>query len=400
MKDILLKPGSAGVLAIITFLLALTSFGAGCGAESFSRETQDKLDSTLNDTMQTTKAPGALTGIWTPSGTWVVARGEANQESGLPMNTSDVFRIGSITKTFTATVVLQLVDEGDVNLDDQLAKYVPDFPNADRISIRQLLTHTSGIPEWAENDQIRQEVFDNPDQGWTVEKMTEIVGQMPLLFEPGTDYSYSNVGYFLLGSVIENASGKTVEENIDEKIAQPLGLKNTFLPDGPTFEGDEVHGYEELNGNVVDTTGTKTAEVVNYDLAYTAGGMVSTIDDLHVWSKALATGELLSNEMHQEQMPKDLKASPGSPVKSGYGMGVGQSDVWIGHSGAVSGFIANMGYYPEKDASIVTFFNKFTALEPEANAADLENFTAYFVELSKILFPETYEGVSLPESQE
>ncbi len=385
------------VILLFIILAALTIPGISCGAPSFSKETQEEFEAAMDGAMTKTKTPGGLTGIWTPDGDWVVAKGEANVETGLPMKTADIFMIGSITKTFTATLVLQLVDDGKVNLEDKLEKYVPDFPNSDRITIRQLLTHTSGIPEWAADDEIREEVVNEPGKGWTVEKMIEIVGQQPLLFEPGTDYSYANVGYFLLGAVIEKASGKSVEENIKERIAEPLGLENTFLPDGPTFKGDTVHGYDELDGKVVDATGTKLAEVVNYDLAFTAGGMVSTLDDLKIWAKALGTGELLSEELHEEQMPKDLKAPSGSPVKSGYGMGVGQNDVWLGHTGAVVGFIANMGYYPEKDATIVTFFNKHSLSDIEANEADELATFEYFIELSKTLYPETYEGVSLDQ---
>ncbi len=382
-------------ILLVILLAVLVVPGISCGAPSLSKETQEKLEAAMNSTMTKTKTPGGLTGIWTPDGDWVVAKGEANVETGLPMKTTDIFHIGSITKTFTATLVLQLVDDGKVNLEDKLEKYVPDFPNSDRVTIRQLLTHTSGIPEWAADDELREEVVNEPGKDWTVEKMIEIVGQQPLLFEPGTDHSYSNIGYFLLGAVIEKASGKSVEENIKERIAEPLNLKNTFLPDGPTFKGETVHGYEELDGKIVDTTGTKLAEIINYDLAYTAGGMVSTLDDLKIWAKALGTGELLSEELHKEQMPKDLKAPPGSTVKSGYGMGVGQGDVWLGHAGAIVGFIANMQYYPEKDATIVTFFNKFSLSDIEINEADEKATGDYFVELSKILYPETFKGVSV-----
>ena len=382
-------------LLLVGLLTAFAAVGLSCGAPSFGEDTQNKLEAALDSTMANSKAPGAITGVWTPEGTWVVTRGEANVEAGIPMKTTDLMRIGSITKTFTATLILQLVDEGKLNLDDKLEKYVPEFPNSDRITIRQMLTHTSGIPEWAEDDELREEVFSHPGDGWTVEKMIQIVGEQPLLFEPGTDYSYSNVGYFLLGAIIEKVTGNTVESEVEERIAGPLGLGNTFLPGEPEFEGDTVHGYEEVDGKVVDTTGTDATEVVNYDLAYTAGGMVSSLEDLKVWARALATGELLSEKMHQEQMPANLKEAPGSPVKSGYGMGVSQQDVWIGHSGAIAGFMVNMGYYPEKDATIVTFFNKFTAIgDIETNTADIKAYGEYFVELSKIIYPETYKGVS------
>lgn len=384
-------------LMLVIFFSVFILMGGSCGAPSFGKETQGKLETALEDTMSESKAPGNITGIWTPDGTWVVAKGKADVETDLPMKTTDLMRIGSVTKTFTATLVLLLADDGKLSLDNKLAEYVPDFPNADRITIRQLLNHSSGIPGWDEIEGFFVEVVRNPEKGWTVEKMVQASAEQPLLFEPGTGYSYSNTGYFLLGAIIEKVSGNTVATELGERIAQPLGMDNTFLPDGPTFEGDTVHGYEVKDGRLVDTTGTEAAKIINYDLAYTAGGIVSTLEDMKVWAKALATGELLSDEMHQEQMPKNVKDSPEAPFESGYGFGVGQAYTWIGHTGGVAGFETNVYYYPEKDATIVTYFNKLSVASPEAILPDLEAYTNYFVELSKIIYPETFEGVSAGE---
>jgi D-alanyl-D-alanine carboxypeptidase len=351
------------------------------------------LEAAVDEALSESGAPGAIAGVWTPEGDWVVAKGEANIETGEPMNTSDRFRIGSITKTFVATVVLTLVDDGLMSLDDKLSEYYPDFPKADEITVRMLLNHTSGIFSWDEDETVFEEIYEDPGAGWTIEGMIELALEHPFYFEPGAGQHYSNINYFLLGMIIEEVSGQTLQKAIEERIAEPLGLENTFLPDSPDYEGESVHGYDEVDGELVDVNGSEIEEVISFDLAWAAGGMVTTLDDLKVWAKALATGELLSEEMHKEQMTFVDTTPESSPIKTGYGLGVSESDVWVGHSGAVVGHMCNMGYYPEMDATIITYFNKLSTSTLEANEADLQAYVKCFIDMSQTLYPDTYEGI-------
>ena len=380
-------------LIFLLFLPLICVTSCGTSAPTLSRETQDELEAALDEAQSESGVPGVIAGVWTPEGDWIVARGVADVETGEPMKATDIFRIGSITKTFVATVVLTMVDDGLLSLDDRLSEYFPDFPQADEITVRMLLNHTSGISSWDEEEDVFMEIYEDPGAGWTIEGMIQLAAEHPFYFEPGTGQHYSNVNYFLLGMIIEEVSGQTLQKAIEERVTKPLGLRNTFLPDSPDYEGETIHGYDEVDGELVDVTGSGVEEVISYDLAWSAGGMVTTLDDLKVWVKALATGELLSEEMHREQMTIVDITPEGSPIKAGYGLGVSFSDVWVGHSGAVVGHMCNMGYYPEKDATIITYFNKLSTSSLEANEADLEAYTMCFIDMSRILYPETYEGI-------
>lgn len=160
-----LRTIAAGVIVIALLLTA-----ASCGSPSFSNAVKTKMDGILDSTMAANKIPGSVAGLWVPSqGTWFVAKGEADAKAGTPMKTSDKFRIASITKTFTATMALILADEGKLALDDKVAKYVPDAPNAGNITIRQLLNHTSGMRD-EDPTGVWQQYFSHTDQmlrAWT-----------------------------------------------------------------------------------------------------------------------------------------------------------------------------------------------------------------------------------------
>jgi D-alanyl-D-alanine carboxypeptidase len=394
------KPGRISVLTVsflsVLLLLACAVLaGASCKqkdsgrqAPALSQETVNKLESATDSAMKETGAPGCIAGVWTPQGSWTTAKGMADTAGGVPMKAGDLMRIGSVTKSFTATTVLILCDEGKLGLEDRLSKFMPSFPRADQVTMRQLLSHTSGIPSWDEDESIRLEVQAGTG-GWTVERLVEWAAGRPFSFEPGTAYQYNNLNYNLLGMIIEQVTGKPAGQVIEEKIADPLGLEHTFMPAAAQAPGETVHGYDGAAGAVQDVTGRPSTGILNYELAGTAGGMISTLEDLHVWARALATGQLLSEKMRLEQQPKPDPAA-GAPFTAGYGLGLSLMDVWLGHAGAVSGYSTYMFYYPEQDAVIVTFFNKLSAFDEKANAAEQWAYGKNFVKMSKALYPDTF----------
>ncbi|PLX12378.1 MAG: hypothetical protein C0598_06130 [Marinilabiliales bacterium] len=197
------------------------------------------------------------------------------------------------------------------------------------------------------------------------------------------------MGYFLLGKIIEENTGSTVIELINDKICIPLKLENTFMSSSAEFPGETIHGYDESSGSIDDITGTQAANAINFELSWTAGGIISTIDDMAVWARALSNGSLISENMHEQQMPVLNPPSETNPYYSGYGMGIKQSDKWIGHNGAISGYVCYMFYYPEKDVSIVTFFNKFSAFNEEINLKDITAVGHNFMGIAKYVCPET-----------
>jgi len=344
----------------------------------------------MNSTQEEIQAPGWILGVKRPANPYEISGGYANLADGVEMTITDLIRIGSITKTYTATLVLVLCDEEILRLNEKLSDYYPDFPRGDEVTIRQLLMHTSGIVSWDENEDIRMQIY-NGTGDWTIDKLIDWAAQQEFHFEPGTGYHYSNIGYFLLGKIIEQSTSMTVAEALQEKICLPLELNNTFMAESPHPGNETVHGYDESSGTVLDITGTPQADAINYELAWTAGGMFSTMDDLSTWIRAMVNGSLLSDSLHSQQMPVLSPPSDTLPFWSGYGMGISQTDVWLGHTGAVCGYVCNVSYYPAEDASIVYFFNKFSAFDLDANIADLGAVSENFLDLATHLYPETLQ---------
>jgi len=335
-----------------------------------------KLEAVIDKAIVDSEAPGAIVGVYMGDFAWTKAVGLANVKDNIPMKTSYLWRIGSVTKTFVATAVLRLCDKKLLSLDDRLAKYRPDFPKADRITVRQLLQHSSGIFSWDEDDAVREAILKHPDQDWSMEKLIQLAAKKPFYFEPGSGFHYSNVGYFLLVPVIEKAAGKSVSEVIKEEIVKPLGLKNTYMPAKPHYKEEIIHGYMTENGVLKDVTDLKFADVINFTVAHTAGGLVSTLEDLKVWSKALASGRLLSQKMHEEQM----RVMP----SSNYGLGVVIYKDWLGHSGGVAGSMCNVYINPKADATIIQYFNKLDAVNLEQNENDLKALSKALLEMMNV----------------
>ena len=382
-------PPTEGKGIVYVLLLALIFlFACKKSDDPASLSDSETIASIMETTRQQMKAPGWMVDIRRPGTTISLAGGMAIEESGIPMDTEDMVRIGSITKTFTATLVLILCDEGILKLNDRLSDYYPEFPQANEITIKQLLNHTSGIVTWDENDDIRNEIY-NGTGNWTIDKLIEWGAQQDLMSDPGKAFHYSNIGYFLLGKICESATGEDVEDLMVNKIFYPAGLFRTFMPLEAHPALETIHDYDESSGTVIDMTGTPQADAINFELAWTAGGIMSTLEDLRSWSRILCKGSLLSDSLHQLQMPVLNPPTSQLPYWSGYGMGISQTDAWMGHTGAICGFICNMQYNPDDDVSIVTFFNKFSAFDITANAADMSAAGQNFVTLARFVCPET-----------
>lgn len=385
------KPAFAKMLIAVLIMAAFLIYLQSCKKEGDPLEpiaAEEAIKASMRYTMGQMQAPGCLVSIKTPESIYEYAGGKADLSSDTDMSTTNLIRIGSITKTFTATLTLILCDEGILRLNDKLYEYYPEFPGADKIEIRHLLQHTSGIVTWDENEEIRMQIY-NGTGDWNIDKLIDWASEQSLHSEPGEEMHYSNIGYFLLGKILEQSSGSTVAELIRQKICIPLGFTQTFMPAIPYPSGDVIHGYDESSGEVLDMTATPQAEAINFELAWTAGGMLSNLDELSSWSRALVNGTLLSDSLHQQQMPVLNPPTQSVPYWTGYGMGISQADAWIGHTGAICGFICHMQYYPGKDVSIITFFNKFSAFDINANAEDMANAGANFMTLAKYMCPET-----------
>jgi len=356
------------VILLITFSLLALSVSA-CGTPSFDAKAQAELDRVMEKVMEANQLPGAVVGVWVPGqGTWIAAKGKADVETDRAMKTTDKFRIASITKTFTSNMVLQLADEGKIELDDRLDKYLPEIPFSDQITIRQLLNHTSGIID--DNDSVDDIVDADPLKKWEPMEVVEAYTGGELGEEPGKQINYSNAGYIILGMVIEKVSGDTVENVLQEKIARPLGLENTYFPEGPDISGDYAHGYD----------GTEDVTHIDMSWDWTAGAMISTLDDLKIWAKVFTEGELLSDEMHEEQLT--LVDFPKGRGQIKYGLGTYYEFGFLGHDGADLGYQSDMMYYPEQEATIIILFNKLSEDLSDLNATEKA-----FVGIAGIVLP-------------
>jgi D-alanyl-D-alanine carboxypeptidase len=250
----------------------------------------------------------------------------------VPLAPDRVFRIGSITKQFTAVSILQLVAAGKLRLDDDVVQYVPDFPNQGRrITIAQLLSHTSGIPNYTAQANFRSA----PQRDLTLRQIFGLIKGRPFNFEPGTDWAYCNTGYVLLGAVIEKVSGQSYASYLQKHIIEPAGLTHTTYGFSPQGVPAQVPGYSRTYG------GTWMAAVdLNATQAYAAGALMSDVDDLLKWERALESGRIVRRDLlAQAQSPVRLTSGQWAP---GYGFGWELTRVdgyaAAGHGGTISGF--------------------------------------------------------------
>ncbi|PEI49349.1 D-alanyl-D-alanine carboxypeptidase [Bacillus pseudomycoides] len=285
--------------------------------------------------------PGILAKTSEGGKTWGYAAGVANLITKKPMKTDFHFRIASVTKTFTATVVLQLAAENRLNLDDSIGKWLPGVIqgngyDAKQITIRQILNHTSGIAEYSRSKEA--DFFKNTKKSFTAEELVKIGLSLPPDFAPGKGWSYSNTGYVLLGILIEKVTGNSYAEEIENRIIEPLELSNTFLPGNSSVIPGTNHarGYFQPDGAIE----LKDVTYYNPSIGSSAGDMISTADDLNKFFSSLLSGKLLK----EQQLKQMLTTVPtGSAEISGYGLGIYETklpngvSIW-GHSGGIPGF--------------------------------------------------------------
>ncbi|MCW1960198.1 MAG: beta-lactamase family protein [Mycobacterium sp.] len=322
----------AGVIA--TGLLA-----SGCTADLNDRNA--RLDAAISSAMTVAKIPGALVGIWSPGGRYVRAFGVADTTSGTPMETDFFSRIGSLTKTFTATAVSRLAHEGKIGLDQPIGKYIDGVPNGDKISVRQLATMRSGLADYTKVEGFDKAVMANPQRSFPPRELLDWAFKQPAQFAPGMRFEYSNTNYILLGLLVERISGVSLPDYLTASVLDPLRLTHTIFPTGAQFPGPHARGYTDpdLGGAAVDATDW------NSSITWAAGAMISTLEDLRTWVPALANGALRRT------------IAPDQPGQFAYGMGIFDVGGWIGHNGSVPGYQTVAVYLPERSITLVVMIN-------------------------------------------
>ncbi|QAY10952.1 hypothetical protein SEA_POLLYWOG_22 [Mycobacterium phage Pollywog] len=317
------------------------------------------IDQILGDAMAAGAGPGLVWLITGPKGTYMGARGSAGKR---PITTDDHFRIGSATKPFVGMAVLRAVDQGLISLEGTLDQFdtnqykLSDIPNASKIKIRHMLMMRSGIFDEQKSLNMLIGLALAPRSEFNETAHYNVIKAGASMFEPGTDFHYTNGNYVLLGLILQAVTGRNVRNIVIEDIFEPLGLTETFWPATSAMPEPYASGF---GGGI---TGDPT--FIHPSYAYAAGCIVSTIADLHKWCAACRDGALLSPEMHSIWMstfcPIPMQTGYGAPSQVGYGLGMYDYGEWKGHAGSWPGYECSPMWHPETGAIICIAENSQT----------------------------------------
>jgi len=311
--------------------------------------TATRLDDAIGRAMTEASIPGAIVGIWGPAGDYVRTFGVADTATHTPMQTDFYSRIGSLTKTFTVTAMLQLVDQGKLELDDPISKYVAGVPSGDQITLRELAGMRSGLVTYDDVAAFTDSYIADPHQSFSPAQLLGYALDKPLQFAPGTQYHYCNTNIVLLGLVVEKQSGQRLPDYISEHILAPLKMTHTSFATTAAFPDPHAQGYTVLQGP------EQTATDWNPSWAWAAGNMISTLDDMRIWARALGTGTLLTPQTQRQRLDSTV---PMNAEKSAfYGLGIFNSGGWIGHTGVIFGYQTAVFYLPQTQTTLAFFTN-------------------------------------------
>ena len=324
------------------------------GEETVEDELPLTLSSNLNMFLNTQNFSGAAL-VSTPAG-FVLNQGYGlvERQGSNEINTDTVFRLGSITKQFTATSIMLLQQDGLLNVDDTVATHLPDYPNGDRITIRYLLNHLSGIPDYT----ALPDYFNFSQDFHSPADLLERFANLPLNFEPGTQYRYTNSGYALLGALIEEISNQSYAEFVSQRIFLPLGMSDSGYGDDRLGIDNRAQGYLP-NGSV--------ARTIDISVPYSAGALVSTAMDMFLWDQSFANNTLLTQESQRQMFTPNLE-------NYGFGwvvLGTEDNPVYE-HGGVVDGFTSFIRRLPSQGVVIILLSNEQIGTDIEALVDGIE----------------------------
>jgi D-alanyl-D-alanine carboxypeptidase len=372
--------------------MALALVGAGCSSDSTAGDpspaesTQLTIDgpalTTLVEQMaEEMQAPGVAVQVRSPQGEFDELYGTTELDGGRPITFDDHVRVGSNTKTFTGTAILQLVQEGKLSLDDPVAQYIDGVPDGENIPIRLLLNMRSGLFNYSETLALNESLDKTPEAEWTPQDLLDLAFSNPPYFAPGEGYHYSNTNSVLLGLIIEQLDGKPLPQVFQDRFYGPLGLTGSSFPPSDTSAIPDPFARGYMFGTNVETmddpalppaeqeeaaAGTLLPNDVtdeNPSWTWAAGQMISTADDLTTWVRALGDGSLLDEQMQQERLDSIETVNPDDPNSPGYGYNLAQLGPMYGHTGELPGYNSFMGYDPQTQLSIVVWSNLGSAAD-------------------------------------
>ena len=311
-------------------------------------ETVARLDSLARAFVADRGAPGLSIFVLRGTDTLLLGGyGYANLEDSVPATPRSVFRIGSLTKQFTAAAVMQLVEEGRIALDDTIQRFLPSYQtHGHHVAIRHLLTHTSGIPSYTSLDD------HDVNRAMPADSLLAVFSKEPFDFAPGEEYRYSNSGYFLLGLILEQVTEQPYDHIVETRLAAPLRLTDTRYGFVEPIIPRRVAGYEP------DGDGFANAEYNAMTQPFAAGGLCSTVLDLVTWTRALFAGDVVQPAT-LDAMTTPARLNDGSAIRYGYGLVIGDLEghrrVW--HGGSINGFTAALDHFPDDDLTVAILVN-------------------------------------------
>jgi len=347
------------ILILLSALIALVT--SGCKDDLHLKKIPaGDMQTLLNQTVAEGTIPGAILGVKTPSEIWTGVAGKADTSSATMMTKDMQVQLASVTKPLTAVLTMKLVEEEVLLLEDEVEKWLPEvIQEGDKITIKMLLNHSGGIADATQSLEFWQILYGDPEKEWSYQDILSISNPDTPAFSPGTEFSYSNTGYYLLGLVIEAATSRTVSSLFLEKIAQPAQLNRTALTRAGEMEAPCLNGYTWLftSEEVVST------EDWNFSWDWTAGAGVSTAEDMLRFADMLFKGEIL-NQQTVELMTSQESFAPGA----NYGLGLSFlfaddpanlfGTTLIGWSGANPGTATQWYYMPEFETTIFVAVNR------------------------------------------
>lgn len=323
-------------------------------AGSAANDLASRIDPLVEEAMRSGLVPGISVGIM-QNGRVVLAKGYglAEVENEVPATEHSVYRIGSITKQFTAAAIMLLVEGGKLSLDAELTDFFPDYPIGGRqITVERLLNHTSGIKGYTEISEFGERMRDDVSH----EELIEIFSSVPFEFEPGERYQYNNSAFFLLGVIIEEITGMSYADFLRQQFFEPLGMEDShYLYNDPIIPR-RAEGYAVLDGEVVNDA------FLSMELPYAAGSLGSSVHDLLTWQRALLGGEAVS-DVSFAAMTSPARLNDGSTYPYGFGLALASLEGHrkIGHGGGINGFRSHLAHYPDDGLTVAVLTNSGSA---------------------------------------
>ena len=373
---------------LVSATASLAAACAGPGAKPSALRPIDAaaMRGTVEQLAKEMLVPGAVVILRTPNGEFTDTYGVTTYRGTVPTSFDQHLRVGSNTKTWTGTVILQQIQEGRLKLDDPVSKYRPDVPNGTQITIEQLLAMRSGLFNYTTTLELNQTLDAQPTKAWKQDELLALGYKHPRDFSPGAQFGYSNTNTVLLGLIAQQLEGgKPLAAIMRDRLFAPLGMRNTLLPEitSNALPVPFAHGY--MYGDNVLTMGSPPAlpenmqaaarvgtlapgdqTVANPSWGWAAGAGISTANDLVTWVQALVSGKLLNADMQARRLASVRPIDPSNPNSASYGWAIAKFGNLYGHTGELPGYNSFMGHDPVNGVTLVVWTN----LAPSVDGRD------------------------------